>query len=639
MTAPVVGIQSARVDLRMVFGEARTFTFGWSDLPAGTWSLLVLPHDEDPFTITASTAGEVLTVPFTAEQTGQLDALSRWKLKDGTRTWLQGQFVADRGATDGDDDAAVTVTVADEPTVTVTVASAGGLDETEVQALIDAAIADLPPNDDGLLKASNLSDLPSASTARTNLGLGTSATRGVGTSAGTVAAGDDSRFAALAAADTALDARVDALEAAPAFDPMGFGISWQYCGWAENPAWTPPADFDGVSSLPDMGGGSYTLSQATDADRPGYIASSATLGGKPAIGGPGRLATVGFWTTLPQPYSIVLIGQVVHPLGTAVGFDSSSAGTRSIVWQSSNQIGGFATTSLLLAGQRWLPGAYRFRGNGTSSQFAVATGATGAGTVSNSGAAGSNSIVQPLYWGNVASGTITTFGNFGPVAFVGIYAGDISTLPGWLDFLEAATEHYQLNATRNVIVCGGDSRTFGTGITHGNQWPARLDGILDQPASLVNIGVESQTLATANGLATALINGMYDATQRSNTAICTYGINDIFAGTTAAALYALVTTWVNARKATGFQTVVCTLPPAATVTGTPETHRVAFNALVLANACGAEGVVDLAADSRLSNTANATYYNVDGVHYTNTGSGVWAELIKAGLASLPTPVS
>lgn len=47
---------------------------------------------------------------------------------------------------------------------------------------------------EALLKAGNLSGLASVSTSRANLGLGDSATKNTGTTSGTVAAGDDSRF-------------------------------------------------------------------------------------------------------------------------------------------------------------------------------------------------------------------------------------------------------------------------------------------------------------------------------------------------------------------------------------------------------------------------------------------------------------
>ena len=69
--------------------------------------------------------------------------------------------------------------------------SAGSDPVTVAQSQVTNLTTDLAAK---AAKASNLSDLTSASTARTNLGLGDSAIKNVGTTAGTVAAGDDSRL-------------------------------------------------------------------------------------------------------------------------------------------------------------------------------------------------------------------------------------------------------------------------------------------------------------------------------------------------------------------------------------------------------------------------------------------------------------
>lgn len=75
----------------------------------------------------------------------------------------------------------------------------------------------------GLVAASNLSDLASAAMARANLGLGVAATLGVGTAAGTVAAGNDGRITGALSAATA--ATLYAPISFPQFQGSGIGLN------------------------------------------------------------------------------------------------------------------------------------------------------------------------------------------------------------------------------------------------------------------------------------------------------------------------------------------------------------------------------------------------------------------------------
>lgn len=188
------------------------------------------------------------------------------------------------------------------------------------------------------------------------------------------------------------------------------------------------------------------------------------------------------------------------------------------------------------------------------------------------------------------------------------------------------------------VFCIGDSLTEGYPITLGaSSYPTKLATALGSGWTTQNNGIRAYKIADLAAIADAQIDIDKDDWRDRDIVIHQGGTNDFGAGNTVSQALADMTAEVTDRKATGFETYVCTIPPRGDLTSgtTPtaagfESDRTAYNTAVRAGNTGADGVIDWAADSRLSNPANATYfYSGDLVHMEAAGNDVIVEITKS----------
>lgn len=179
-----------------------------------------------------------------------------------------------------------------------------------------------------------------------------------------------------------------------------------------------------------------------------------------------------------------------------------------------------------------------------------------------------------------------------------------------------------------ALVTDGDSITAGTGDT---PYP----GLLSVPAtwSVSNVAISGQILAVAFPAATTVVDPLFNRRPRAfNICIVWLGTNDIEAGTTPAATYALLTQYIQARKAVGWKVITATMLSRKNI----ETQKNQYNTLVLANTAGADLVVDftgtvLGCDGC---STNLTYFGPDQIHPVQAGVSIEVPLFQVAFNSL-----
>lgn len=208
--------------------------------------------------------------------------------------------------------------------------------------------------------------------------------------------------------------------------------------------------------------------------------------------------------------------------------------------------------------------------------------------------------------------------------------GETSSVRDWITARYGAVPR----TASTAIIFEGDSLTFGIDSSDNitMSYPAQLSRLSSSPPKIWNGG---------SGGDTALLNNAAVATKSILTGIAAYsnrlivywlGTNDIANGRTAGQLEGDITAYIAAVRAADPTAVIFgnTIIARDPFNGTQDTTLATVNDWIK-NSAGFDHVVDLAADARLSDPTNLTYFNADGIHLTDSGYGVVAGLVRTAI--------
>jgi hypothetical protein len=222
----------------------------------------------------------------------------------------------------------------------------------------------------------------------------------------------------------------------------------------------------------------------------------------------------------------------------------------------------------------------------------------------------------------------------GPLSVAAVFAISISISALYLGTGEVLGVSSVAAFVPNGYVCEGDSHTTGwNGILGYPTHLAKLTGL-----GITNVATAGDALYQIDAAYATNVAPAFNAGNR-NTLIVIGGDEDFLDGRTMAQAQASIQAISSKASATGFYVVVAPIMAvgAASWTSTMEIKRQQYNTWLRENwNTFADAITDHAADERLINPNNRTYFQADKMHLTVAGYAVMAEHAKAA-SNGPTP--
>jgi hypothetical protein len=420
--------------------------------------------------------------------------------------------------------------------------------------------------------------------------------------------------------------KIDALGTAAYLNSADFSTPKALSGlvlWAD-PSRLTLTDGSAVTTFVDTSGNGNSFSQATTANKP--ILKTAGINGLPSINFDGTNDFMESPSFLDSSFgSAFTFATVIQPINTGNGrfFAFSSA------YEFAPFVGGNYCTIL-----------YRSNAANAQSSTADVTSPTVVITTYDginariflNGKIGAEipSAVPLALTGSMRIGARDSLGDTfnGLMGDVLIYKNALSSsdVQKLNAFLSA-----KYNLKKRTIVFDGDSRTAGL-VNSSNMNLARQ--------TLALLGGASQwyaaNCAVSGNFATTLLTrgpSWVDPSLSLNGEsiyVIYVGINDLISLASPAFINSTIAARCSAARAVSAKVVVCTIPPAGS-NSTVESNRILVNASIRANWTSyADALADLASDPFVGQPGSqndTTYFNPDGLHENDTGTGIEARII------------